>query len=46
MPSNSVYQLVENFPHELRYANAVCELEMVRGEPDGQWVLRAANASP
>lgn len=46
MPSYYVYALVENFPHELRYANAVCKLEMVRGEFDSQWVLRARKFVP
>lgn len=41
-----MYALAENFPHELRYPNAVCKLEMVRGEHDGQWVLRARKGRP
>lgn len=46
MPGHYVYQLAENFPRELRYANAVCKLELVRGDLDGQWVLRARKFVP
>src|SRR5947207_518128 len=46
MPSYSVYALAENFPRELNYPNAVCKLELVRGEHNGQWVLRAHKIVP
>jgi hypothetical protein len=41
MPSHSVYALAENFPRELKYADAICRLEVVRGQFEGQWILRA-----
>jgi hypothetical protein len=46
MAGHYVYQLAEDFPRELRYANAVCKFEMVRGDYDGQWVLRARKFVP
>jgi len=46
MAGHYVYALAENFPRELRYANAVCKFEMVRGDLDGKWVLRARKFVP
>jgi hypothetical protein len=46
MPSYLVYALAENFPCELRYADAVCKLELTRGGVDGKWVLRARKCLP
>ena len=46
MPSYSIYLLEEDFPRELRYADAVCRLEVVRGPHDGQWIFRARKYIP
>ena len=46
MASHYVYQLAKNFPRELKYANAVCKLELVRGDMEGKWVFRARKSVP
>jgi hypothetical protein len=46
MARHYVYALRENFPRELRYANAVWKFEMVRRDLDGQWVLHPRKSMP
>jgi hypothetical protein len=46
MPLFSVYELAKNYPRKIHYASAVCELELVRGANEKEWIFRAKKVAP